>query len=200
MIVGLISILLFCTNVHAENTVNTNNALSQLFAELKIEQGVANFTQKKYFAFLSTPITSQGILKINKGNVIWQVEKPIFSKLMILKDEIWQLSSEKNESPAHYQKVVSHASIESLIRAIFTGDVNSSQWKIALINPRCLALTPNDGLLSQAITDLEICLAEDKKQRQVTIKDAQNNRTEIEINMTAFRLLDTELHEFNLKK
>lgn len=196
----LISVFFLCASVQANNEVAADNALSQLFKQLEIEQGTANFIQKKHFSFLVTPITSQGSLKINKGNIIWQVEKPVFSKLIIIKDQVWQLNSEKDELPARYVQVVSHASIETLIRAIFTSEVNSTQWQITLKNPQCLQLTPNDSLLSQAISTLNICLTENEKQRHVTIKDAQNNLTEIEINITADTLSDDDFREFNINK
>lgn len=192
----------FCLSatVQANEKAYVDSALSQLFKQLEIEQGVANFTQKKHFTFLSTPIASQGTLKVNKGSIIWQVEKPVFSKLMIVKDQVWQLMPKKDNSPARYQQIVSHAGVETLIRAIFTGKVNPSQWKITIENTLCLQLVPNDSLLSQAISSLNICLTENKKQRRVIINDAQNNRTEIEINITAYNLLDDDIREFNLNK
>lgn len=193
---------IFClgASVQANDEVAADNGLSQLFKQLEIVQGTANFIQKKHFSFLATPIISQGTLKINKGNVIWQVEKPVFSKLMIIKDQVWQLASQKNELPARYLPMVSHASIETLIRAIFTSEVNPSQWQITIKDPQCLQLTPNDSLLSQAINNLSICLTQNEKQRHVTIKDAQNNLTEIEINITAYTLSDDDLREFNFKQ
>jgi len=201
-LIALFLVGVFCLSatVQANEKADVDSALNQLFKQLEITQGVANFTQKKYFAFLSTPITSQGTLKVHKGSIIWQVEKPVFSKLMIVQDQVWQLKSEKDKSPARYQQRVSHAGVETLIRAIFTGKVSPSKWKITLENALCLQLVPNDSLLLQAISSLSLCLTENKKQRHVIINDAQNNRTEIEINITAYSLLDDDIREFNLNK
>jgi len=174
-----------------------NSALDVFFTQLKIEQGVANFTQKKHFTFLANPIVSKGLLKIHQSSVIWQVQSPVFSKLVIVDDQVWQ---QVGDDPAHYQAVVSHASVETLIRAVFTGDINRTQWDVSLDAQQCLQLSPKDLVLSQAIQQITVCLPNNAKQRFVTIKDAQSNLTEIELNITAEHLSDEDIREFIINK
>lgn len=186
-------------SIHVSAAVNDDNdtALEHLFTTLKIEQGIASFTQKKHFTFLANPIVSKGLLKIYQNSVIWQVQSPVFSKLVIIEDQVWQLV---NGSQSHYKAVVSHASIETLIRAVFTGEINRSQWHISIDEQQCLALLPKDLILSQAIKQITVCVPDKKEHRFVTIKDAQNNLTEIELNITTEQLSNEDISEFNINK
>jgi hypothetical protein len=182
-------------NSHSDKQtdIESNVRLERFLARLKIKQGIARFTQKKHLSFLANPIVSKGLLKIYQNSVIWHVQSPVFSKLVIVDDQIWQLT-DKNAS--NYQIVVSHASVETLIRAVFTGDISQSQWHSSLDEKNCLQLSPNDLILSQAITQLSVCVDEDEAQRFVSIKDAQNNVTEIELTITTELLSDDDIREF----
>lgn len=178
-----------------------NQALERFIAELSIEQGIAHFTQKKHFTFLNNPIASKGLLKIHKNSVIWQVNKPVFSKLVIIEDQVWQLKSQnKANTPDNYQVVVSHASIETLIRAVFTGKINQSQWNAAIDKDNCLKLLPKDLILSQALNKIEVCVPENQSKRLVTIEDAQSNLTEIELMVITEQLSDEDIREFNINQ
>jgi hypothetical protein len=175
----------------------SNNELETIFAKLKIEQGITSFTQKKHFTFLANPIVSKGMLKIYQHSVIWEVQSPVFSKLVIIKDQVWQLV---NDSPNSYKAVVSHANIETLIRAVFTGEINRAQWNISIVEQQCLQLLPKDLILSQAITQITVCVSDKKEQRFVKIKDTQNNLTEIELNIMTDQLSSEDISEFNINK
>ena len=172
---------------------NRENQLQSMFSKLEITQGIATFTQKKHLSFLKNPIVSKGILKIHQNNVIWQVQSPVFSKLVIIDDQVWQLVTKDSNN---YQLMVSNASIETLIRAMFTGDISQSQWHASIDAQQCLQLSPNDMILSQAIQQISVCVSENQVQRLVTIKDAQNNLTEIDLLIIAEQLSEEELRDF----
>jgi hypothetical protein len=188
-------------NSASQNTPAQNNLpLEDFLTKLKIEQGIANFTQKKHFTFLNNPIVSKGILKVHQTRVIWQVNTPVFSKLVIFGGQVWQQMDQGNNlhSSNDFQKVASHASVETLIRAVFTGEINRAQWNITLDDEQCLQLSPTDLILSQAINKITVCVPKSPTQRFVTLTDAQRNLTEIELNITSNQLLDEDIREFNI--
>lgn len=189
---------------HKEKSSHT---LETFLSALQIDQGIANFTQKKHFTFLNTPITSKGVLKIHQGSIIWQVNTPVFSKLIIIDGQVWQrISQGNNESnmhnntPEQYQVVASHASVETLIRAIFTGEINRTQWNFSLTEQQCLKLSPTELILSQAIKHISVCMPDNHNQRFVTLTDMQGNLTEIELNIITNQLSDEDIREFNLNQ
>ena len=177
------------------NISDPNIRLERFLARLQIKQGIASFTQQKHLSFLANPIVSKGLLKIYQNSIIWQVQSPVFSKLVIIEDQVWQLT---NKASTNYQLVVSNASVETLIRAIFTGDISQSQWHVSMDEQQCLQLSPEDMILSQAIKHISVCMPDNQSQRFVTIKDAQNNLTEIELMITTEQLSDEDIHEFNI--
>lgn len=179
----------------------SNNDLATFISSLQIKQGIASFTQKKHFTFLNNPIMSKGLLKIHQNNVLWQVNSPVFSKLVILGDQIWQRISSDNSSnntTENYKKVVSHASVEILIHTVFTGEINHTQWNASLNEQHCLQLSPKDLILSQAIEKISVCVPSNNTQRFVTLTDAQGNLTEIELNILTNQLSGEDLREFNI--
>lgn len=181
---------------HIEVTsIEKNKLLQSMLNQLQIKQGIATFIQKKHLSFLANPIVSKGLLKIHQSSVIWQVQSPVFSKLVIIEDQIWQLTEQHSSD---YQLLVSNASVETLIRAVFTGDISQSQWHISMDEEQCLQLTPKDMILSQAINHIGVCVSDNQAQRFVTIKDAQNNLTEIELMITTEQLSDDDIREFNI--
>lgn len=182
---------------------NSNNDIEVFIRDLQIKQGIASFIQKKHFTFLNNPIVSKGLLKIHQNSVIWQVNTPVFSKLIIVGDQVWQQISKddsQNKTPVKYQKIVSHASVETLIRTVFTGEINRTKWNVLLNEQQCLQLLPKDLILSQAIQKIAVCVPDDKTQRFVTLTDAQSNLTEIELNILTHQLSGEDLREFNIRK
>lgn len=175
------------------HNLGSPSQLQNMFSKLQIKQGVATFTQKKKLSFLNNPIVSKGLLKIHQNNIIWQVESPVFSKLVIIDDHVWQLADKDSNN---YQLVVSNASIETLIRAVFTGDISQSQWHALIDQQQCLQLSPKDMILSQAIQQISVCVSDNQAQRFVTIKDAQNNLTEIDLMITTEKLSEEDVREF----
>lgn len=177
----------------------------ELIDDFKIEEGVATFTQEKKFSFLSTPIKSSGLFKVYKHNILWQVNSPVFSKLLIIDNEIWQFIEPKNSEVKtkdgianHYRKMVTHASIETLIQTVFTGTINEEQWDTTVKSEQCLLLQPKDTLLAQAISLLELCLGEEEGEREVLITDTQKNTTKIVLTQTKNSLSDEDINEFNI--
>ena len=170
----------------------------ELIEHFKIEQGVATFTQEKKFSFLTQPIKSSGIFKVYKNNILWQIDSPVFSKLLIIDDQIWQYSEQVNELGSHYNKMMTHASIETLIKTIFTGTINQDKWTTKIKSDQCLLLKPKDTLLVQAISQLELCLGEQKGSRKILIEDTQKNTTKIYLTHTQKELSDEDVTEFNI--
>jgi len=172
---------------------------SDLIQSFKIEQGVADFTQEKQFTFLSTPIKSSGILKVNKGNILWQVNTPVFSKLLIIDSQIFQYEEVKTSEGISnfYREMATHASIETLIQAVFTGNINKQQWNVTE-KKGCLLLKPKDTMLTQALSLLELCIGEQGDTREVLITDIQKNTTKISLLQTSSTLSDDDINEFNI--
>jgi hypothetical protein len=190
-----------------KNVGEKDQALVNFLSTLRIEQGIANFIQKKHFTFLNNPIVSKGLLKIHQNSIIWQTNTPVFSKLVIIEDQVWQLTNQgdkqhnnKNQLPEQYQIVASHASIETLIRAVLTGRINPTQWTMSLNDQQCVKLAPKDLILSQTIKYIIVCTPNNNNQRFVTLTDAQNNLTEIELNIITNQLSDEDIREFNIQK
>lgn len=179
----------------AEQSAQQKKQLKSILSHLQINQGIATFTQKKQLSFLNKPIVSKGFLKIYQNRVIWQVQSPVFSKLVIIDDQVWQLTDKHASS---YQLLVSNASVETLIRAIFTGDINQSQWHILIDEQQCLQLSPKDLILSQSISYISVCVSDNQAERFVRIKDTQNNVTEIVLNITTSQLSDENIREFDI--
>mgnify|MGYP000654559607 CR=1 FL=1 len=192
-------IFFYSSQIIANNSDDNSFLLEDFLNKIQMKQGIASFTQKKHFTFLTNPIISKGLLKIHQNNVIWQTEKPVFSKLVVVEDQVWQLIERSNGLQANkYRNVASHTSIETLIRAVFTGEINTAQWNANLDEKKCLQLAPKDLLLSQAITQIKVCLTNNSNQKFVTITDAQSNLTEIEIMTLTNQLTSDDLREFNI--
>ena len=51
-------------------------------------------------------------------------------------------------------------------------------------------------ILSQAIKQISVCMSDNQAQRFVTMKDAQNNLTEIDLKITTQKLSDEDIREF----
>ena len=168
--------------------------------DFKVDQGVAKFSQEKNFTFLATPIKSSGTLKVYNNNILWQVNSPVFSRLLIIDGDVFQYEEVKTvEGISHYyRKMATHASIETLIQAIFTGTVNKEQWNSTAKNDQCLLLEPKDTMLTQAINVLELCLGEQEGMREVLITDTQKNTTKISLTQTSKTLSDDDINEFNI--
>lgn len=181
----------------SQNSVLENGVIDAF----KIEQGIAEFTQEKFFSFLSTPVKSSGILKINNNNVIWQVNSPVFSKLLIIDSDIWQQAQIKTQNGVDYiyNKMVTHASIESLIQTVFTGNIDDTQWETFTKSESCVVLTPKSNVLSQAISQLELCLGNNDNERNIVITDGQKNITKIYLKQISNSLSDDDVNEFNVK-
>jgi len=207
-LIALITIYFSClSNVFAQDVavVDTEQVKpssvqnkTKVIDAFKTEQGIASFTQEKHFSFLSTPIKSTGVIKINQGNVLWQVNTPVFSKLLIIDNQVWQQAQIKTQYGIDeiYNKVATHASIETLINTIFTGNIDEEQWDASYKNEHCVALKPKDTVLSKAILTLELCLDEIATIRHVEITDAQKNITKIQLTQTSTTLSENDVNEF----
>ena len=183
-----------------KNETESEFTSNQVIEQFKIDQGIAEFTQEKYFSFLSVPIKSSGILKIQHNNVLWQVNTPVFSKLLIINNQIWEQVEITTISGTNtiFQEVATHSSIETLIKTIFTGEVNDTEWATTVKNNQCIVLVPTNSLISQAITQLELCIDETSSQKKITISDKQNNITKIFLTQIATTLTDEDVDEFNI--
>lgn len=196
MIKFLFKSFICCLSLSAFTQVNAK----ELIDDFKIEQGIASFTQEKKFSFLTVPIKSSGFFKVYNNNILWQVNMPVFSKLLIIDSEIFQYEEVKTVEgiSSYYRKVATHASIETLIQTIFTGTINKEQWNTRNKDNRCLLLEPKDTMLSQAISLLELCLGVQEGAREVIITDTQKNVTKILLTQTANTLTDEDINEFNI--
>ena len=186
-------IFVFCLSISVFDTY-----AKTLIEHFKIEEGVATFTQEKHFSFLSKPIKSSGLFKVYKNNILWQVNSPVLSTLLIIDNQIWQYSEDANTTGNHYRKVIAHASIETLIKTIFTGKINKEQWNTQIKSDQCLVLQPKASLLAQAINELELCLGEQVGSREILVTDTQKNITKIYLTHIKRKLSDADVTEFNI--
>jgi hypothetical protein len=156
-----------------------------LLEHLAINQGKGQFTQQKYFSFMSVPITSTGHFTVNNASALWQTKAPVFSALLLTPEAIYRrLSLDDN-----YQLLTDSAQFTTILSTIFTGKVNVSDWQLnSSQNDSCLELTPKSDQLKQLFLQVDLCLVNDNEsthqQRNITLTDSKGDKTIITMTLS----------------
>ena len=171
--------------------IKPSKQLVALLEKLAINQGKGQFTQQKYFSFMSVPITSTGLFIVKGESALWQTEQPVFSALLLTPDAIYRRLS----LDEHYQLLTDSAEFSAILSTIFTGKVNVDDWQLkSSSNDTCLELTPKSGQLKQLFRQVDLCLtnnaleatplSKSKQQRQITLTDSKGDKTVITMTLS----------------
>jgi len=155
----------------------------------------AQFTQHKYLKILKTPLISNGHFWISKNQgIIWQVEKPIFSQIILNKKGI-EFSEQQSTQTSKSMEYVG-----KLLQGLLSGDMQAlqAQFDITVIqaaNTKTdweIQLTPKSALLKKGIQ--AILLSGNQYIHRITLNEASGDKTDIQfIEPTALTALPNEL-------
>lgn len=170
---------------------NSSTLLSEILAQVDISDTVkGRFEQHKYIHILPQPLISKGVFQLDKNTgLVWQINEPVSSRIVfddtgIHQSEngqaVWQISNKrpgvaiigqlmKAALSYDWALLKKHFSINGLIDE----QVSPRQWT--------LTLTPKEDSLQQTIK--KISLAGGRQLTQVTLFEANNDRTEINFDM-----------------
>ena len=190
--------------------LSVNHSQDALLAKLAINEGKGQFTQRKYFKFLSMPITSSGIFIVREKTALWQTQQPVFSQLLLTSEAIYQRQAQTD----NFQTLINNGDFSAVLATIFTGKVSRQNWiftkgltkestaqtdkEIDVENNKstnCLVLMPKSEQLQAVFSQVELCLVNDSKatenieqKREITLLDKQGNKTEITMQISNDRL------------
>ncbi len=144
----------------------------------------SDFIQKKHIKILSSPLISRGniLFSADKG-IIWKINKPFQSKLIISENKITEISLQ-NGTPVKTQKKLSGMqSFYIIFQALFTGDIktirqyfsvtyqgNTKKWTIFL--------TPLSSPLNKIFN--EISLTGDEQIKNIVFSEKNQDSTQID--------------------
>jgi hypothetical protein len=191
---SLINLVSINCSANSQDTNKTSPPINsiELINQLKINQGMGEFTQKKYFTFLAHPVESKGRFIINQSSILWQTESPIFSQLLIGSNAIYQRLDKQEE----YQILTENSELSTILTTLLKGEINSSKWQSNPIDNACLKLEPNDQQLKQLFDHVTMC-RQNKSQRQVILFDQHQNKTEITMQITTATLEQKDLEKLS---
>jgi len=176
-----ILIFFFNFSCHADNSaIITARASSELTAIFQILQKStvlrSQFRQTRYLKILSSPIISEGKLNYFSGKgIIWEINKPIESKIIISQNKITEIDSNHKISSRPNPGV-----IYTLLDALFNGNsdvlrqnfninhhVSTDHWR--------LELTPKSAPLNKIFKTIEINGQQQIK--KITLNDVNSDFT-----------------------
>ena len=151
--------------------------IAKRLAQPALLQG--QFEQKKTIRVLAMPLVSTGVFSVVKNQgVMWNVEKPLASQLLISKDGIKGADLGENRAMAHVGKILNQ---------LLSGDIAvlEQQFNVSVLQDNtsgwALALVPRSLILQKAIK--EIRLDGDRYIKQLILHEASGDQTEV--NFTA---------------
>jgi len=186
-------LLLLLTLVGVTATAQTQDDELSL-SELGFSQGVGEFTQHKYFKFLSKPIVSNGAFVVAGQDLLWQTSRPVFSQILLKEDAIYRRLNQ--EQP--FELLVKGSQINQLLSAVLTGNIKAKDWTITTNTPLCFELVPLQAQMSQLFSHVNLCKTGDAS-RQVTLFDPQDNKTIIMMTLTSNQLTPAERSSLELR-
>ena len=147
---------------------------------LKPENMEASFNQKKYLKILTTPLVSAGHFWISRKNgVVWQVEKPFYSRVVITGDGV-SLSDKQSQRIAKSMEYIG-----KILHSLLSGDLmkikeqftvlvkntgkNNTDWEIEL--------EPRSVLMRKGIE--KISMSGNEFIKQLILHEATGDKTEI---------------------
>lgn len=165
-----------------------------LLERLAINQGKGQFTQQKYFSFMSVPITSTGHFTVHNESALWKTQAPVFSTLLLTPEAIYRrLPLDEN-----YQLLTDSAQFTTILSTIFTGKINVTDWQLkSSQNDSCLELTPKSDQLRQLFLQVDLCLVNEgdstHQQRKITLTDSKGDKTIIKMTLNQHLLTSEDL-------
>ena len=188
----LILFLFFGMGVNAEEC-NQSSILKQAFSGAT----QFDFFQTKKVAALSRPLKSQGgIWVIDDQRLIWQVQKPIKSTLVISKGKLKRFSHKDIVQPDIDSPIA--ANISRLMFGLFTGQLNGLQsafeQKFSCADNRWyLRLVPTTKMFSKIFAG--ITLTGGKQLDNILIEERNGDTTAIQlVEMTVAEEVDFEVY------
>lgn len=133
-----------------------------------------SFVQQKHIQILSSPLESSGIFTVvREKGVIWQLQKPLASKVVIDDDGMHGAEVGDNRAMRY---------IGNILQSILSGDLQKLQQQFdieaGMVNDQWqLILQPQSALLEKAITAIH--LQGDEHIRKLQLFEAGGDRTEI---------------------
>ncbi len=167
---------------------------NKLLSKMKIVQGSGIFKQEKYFNFLTTPIVSKGVFKVDQQTALWQTQSPVFSEILFKSNGIYRRLAPETQ----FELILNSSDISHILGTIFSGEIQKSDWQIST-NLDCIELVPNNEQLALIFNQISLCLVEDK-QRIISLFDKQNNKTVIEMQVLNDALSTTDIADLELKQ
>jgi len=190
------------TDSSKPNNIVSQELVTKLVNHLAIDQGKGQFTQKKFFKFLTQPIPSNGYFTVSPQAILWQTSNPVFAQILVKNDAIYQRLSIREK----YQPLVENAEFSTILTTIFKGEINSKDWSIDvfsssepsnLAEDNCLKLRPKNQQFTQLFERIEICLLEGR-QRKIMMFDKHDNKTEILMRLNEIILDNKDLETLTL--
>lgn len=170
-----------------EDTLNTPSIQAQL-ASFQLPDGRGQFTQAKYFKLLKQPIRSAGEYQLDsqeQKKMIWQVNKPLFNRLIFTEQRIYQ----QTEPQAEPELLTEESSFSRLLYVIFSGQLSGYSglnWQQEA-SSHCLLASVTDKRLSQFVSQIQLCHNELQdpsvvtEGRRITLWDPSQTKTVIRL-------------------
>ena len=185
----LMMLLLNCGNAIAQQSADELRLLEQL----RIEQGSGEFSQQKYFKFLSLPIRSSGVFKVNPNAALWHTQQPVFSQVLFADDNIYRRLALNGP----YQVLVQNSELGSVLGAIFKAEISTNDWSISMVEKQpCIKLIPKNPSLIAIFSRVSLCLKQ--QQRVITMWDKHDNKTIITMTLLANQLSQQDVDALEL--
>lgn len=147
--------------------------IAKRLAQPALLQG--QFEQKKSIRVLAMPLVSSGVFSVIKNQgVIWNLEKPMTSQLLISSDGIKGADLGENRAMSHIGKILNQ---------LLSGDIAvlEQQFVVNVLQNDdkgwALALVPRSLILQKAIK--EISLNGDRYIKQLILHEASGDQTEV---------------------
>ncbi|WP_462168120.1 outer membrane lipoprotein carrier protein LolA [Pseudoalteromonas lipolytica] len=140
--------------------------------QVGLKQGT--FSQEKHFKGFTKPFISEGLFKLTEQGIIWQVESPIKSKLVIKQGQVYTYN-ERGE--AQLQKGAEP--YVALLQAIIKHDKAALALQFDTrehADNDCQLLLPNDEMLQQIFSQFTVC-ADEKNVNSVRLQEINGNVT-----------------------
>lgn len=168
--VALCLLLAFVEPVLADKALD---AIAKQIAQPELLQG--QFEQRKTIRILAMPLVSTGEFSVLKNQgVIWQVQKPIASQLLISSDGIKGADLGENRAMSHVGKILNQLLSGNLA-------VLEEQFTVTVIqqdaNAWALKLVPRSIILQKAISEIE--LNGGRHIQQLVLKEATGDQTQV---------------------
>ena len=161
-------LLLFCSALQA-------NTVSQVNTTLKADIVTGEFKQYKQLAGFASPFVSSGVFSLNAKKLVWEVEQPVKSALIVENGQVL-VENAKGEfvpQPGSEQFV-------GLLTDLLSVDMSALATRFSIkAQNNCLQLTPKEALLQQLFSHFTLCES-DKTVHSIILYEHSGSKTTIE--------------------